>query len=224
MPGWEWSVEPTYEGLIRLVEEMNCGLVVEAEDGHILYANKRVLAWSGFSVEELEGQHISILVPPELREVLEGERQRALAGDQRTRLSAFCRKDGRTFPVAVAPHSMRRMDSGDRAVLSLLFELGEVQTARPMGAPEGSLAAELAGVAMKLQSMTFTASVTSDGVAPVDHPILQDLSKREQEVLEHLVRGSRVNNIAGELFISPSTVRNHLKSIYRKLGVSRRAS
>lgn len=35
----------------------------------------------------------------------------------------------------------------------------------------------------------------------------------------HLVAGERVPTIAGKLFISPHTVRNHLKSIYSKLQV-----
>jgi DNA-binding CsgD family transcriptional regulator len=46
------------------------------------------------------------------------------------------------------------------------------------------------------------------------------LSQREREVLTHLVVGSRVATIAELLFISPNTVRNHLKAIYRKVGVS----
>ncbi len=219
MPGWEWSLTPTYAALIRTIEDMNCGLIVEDEQGRIRYANKRLVEWSGRSISELEDAHISVIVPPEMHEALVEERERALAGDQRTRLSAFCRKDGRTFPVAVSPHPIVR-ENGEVGVLTLLFDLGEVQTARPIGAPEGSLAAELAHVAMKLQAMTFSASVAAESLPPVDHPALSELSKREREVLEALMRGSRVNAIAEQLFISRATVRNHLKSIYRKLEVS----
>ena len=48
---------------------------------------------------------------------------------------------------------------------------------------------------------------------------LRLVSPREWEVLERLRTGLRVATIARELSISPNTVRNHLKSIYRKLGV-----
>ncbi len=48
---------------------------------------------------------------------------------------------------------------------------------------------------------------------------LRLVSPREWEVLERLRSGLRVATIARELSISPNTVRNHLKSIYRKLGV-----
>ena len=54
---------------------------------------------------------------------------------------------------------------------------------------------------------------------PLNHPDLAELSPREVEVLGKLAGGSRVPSIATELHISQHTVRNHLKSIYRKAGV-----
>ena len=216
---WEWAIAPTHAGLVRTIEQMSCGLVVEDEKGCILYVNQRILEWSGHEVHELEGSPVEILVPQELHEALLGERARAHEGDQRTRLSAFQRKDGRTFPVAVSPQAAETED-GERIILALLIDLGEVQTARPMGADAGSLAAELAGVAAKLQSMTFSASVAAAAVPALDHPLLEELSEREREVLGHLMAGSRVPTIGDKLFISPNTVRNHLKAIYRKVDVS----
>jgi EAL domain-containing protein (putative c-di-GMP-specific phosphodiesterase class I)/DNA-binding CsgD family transcriptional regulator len=46
-----------------------------------------------------------------------------------------------------------------------------------------------------------------------------DLSGRQHEIIERLLRGERVPTIARALYLSPSTVRNHLTAIYRKLGV-----
>ena len=46
------------------------------------------------------------------------------------------------------------------------------------------------------------------------------LTKRELEIVRSLVSGDRVPAIAGRLFLSQSTVRNHLSSIYTKLGIS----
>lgn len=51
----------------------------------------------------------------------------------------------------------------------------------------------------------------------------QDLSKREQEMLEHLSRGYRYKEIADKLFISLDTVRTHVRNIYEKLQVNCRA-
>ena len=53
--------------------------------------------------------------------------------------------------------------------------------------------------------------------APV-HPDLDLLSRRERDVVTQLLQGHRVVSIAELLEVSEHTVRNHLKSIFRKLG------
>ena len=46
-----------------------------------------------------------------------------------------------------------------------------------------------------------------------------DLSPRQWEVLRRLVEGERVSRIAAAMYVSRSTVRNHLSAIYAKVGV-----
>jgi ligand-binding sensor domain-containing protein/DNA-binding CsgD family transcriptional regulator len=48
------------------------------------------------------------------------------------------------------------------------------------------------------------------------------LTAREQEILRLVLQGSGNKDIANKLFISPSTVRNHISNIYQKLGVNNR--
>jgi PAS domain S-box-containing protein len=50
-------------------------------------------------------------------------------------------------------------------------------------------------------------------------PALSGLSARQWEVISRLARGERVSMIASELYLSQSTVRNHLSAIFRKVGV-----
>lgn len=50
-------------------------------------------------------------------------------------------------------------------------------------------------------------------------PGLDRLSRREYEVVRMLLHGDRVPVIARQLFVSQSTVRNHLSSVFRKLRV-----
>jgi two-component system nitrate/nitrite response regulator NarL len=55
-------------------------------------------------------------------------------------------------------------------------------------------------------------------------PERPQLSKREQEVLVHVAEGRSAPEIADLLYLSPTTVKGHLQSLYEKLGVSDRAA
>jgi LuxR family transcriptional regulator, maltose regulon positive regulatory protein len=60
--------------------------------------------------------------------------------------------------------------------------------------------------------------------AAADHPPgLRPLTKRESEVLAELAHGRSYGDMASVLFVSENTVKTHLSSVYRKLGVERRA-
>jgi DNA-binding NarL/FixJ family response regulator len=50
-------------------------------------------------------------------------------------------------------------------------------------------------------------------------PQFDQLTPRQAEVLDRLLQGQRVSTIANELYINPSTVRNHLAAIFQKLEV-----
>lgn len=49
------------------------------------------------------------------------------------------------------------------------------------------------------------------------------LTKREQQILTLIARGLRNGEVAQHLGIAPTTVASHIKSVYRKLGISTRA-
>lgn len=49
-----------------------------------------------------------------------------------------------------------------------------------------------------------------------------NVSRREKEILSHLLRGKSNREISRELSISEKTVKNHLWKLYRKLGVRNR--
>ncbi|MEV5959365.1 LuxR C-terminal-related transcriptional regulator [Streptomyces sp. NPDC051987] len=67
--------------------------------------------------------------------------------------------------------------------------------------------------------------------APHDRPgtapgppalVVEELSGREREVLTRLAQMMSTQEMAADLYISVNTVKTHLKSVYRKLGVNRR--
>ena len=49
-----------------------------------------------------------------------------------------------------------------------------------------------------------------------------NLTRRETEVISELSQGLYYKEIAGKIYISPETVKKHVRNIYRKLGVRNR--
>lgn len=60
----------------------------------------------------------------------------------------------------------------------------------------------------------------TDDDVPARSLDLDELTMRQREIVQRLLHGHRVDAIARELYVSPSTVRNHLSAIFEKLGVA----
>ena len=138
------------------------------------------------------------------------------------RLTVFQRKDSTTLPVLIVPQ--RILDDEGEAIgtFTLILDMGGVETAKPIDYRIGDDVHErLERIARELQAIGLATRLpTNAGILPLDHPELAELTPREREILAYLMGGKRVPAIAKQLFISQDTVRSHLKSTFRKLGVS----
>ena len=74
------------------------------------------------------------------------------------------------------------------------------------------------GVMEKLAALRQLSGPTSSSLK------LDDLTKRERDILHLICRGVADAEISQELKLSPHTVRNHVASLYKKLGVNRRSA
>jgi DNA-binding CsgD family transcriptional regulator len=102
--------------------------------------------------------------------------------------------------------------SGESAVMLALVPAGIIEAAL---AGEAAESAELARAWAKRQ--------TTNTVAPEGDPGLAGLTPREWEIARRLAEGDRVQLMVEDLGIAENTVRNHLKSIFRKLRVASQA-
>lgn len=59
-------------------------------------------------------------------------------------------------------------------------------------------------------------------VQTLDTTNLERLSSCEMEVLKLLVKGQSNTEIAGVLYVSPNTVKTHVRGIFNKFGVANR--
>ena len=95
------------------------------------------------------------------------------------------------------------------------------------GTGEGGTTSEPRTKELEEHLRRIAREISSSGVAALstamptslEAPEISTLSSREYEILVRLARGERVAAIARTLFLSESTVRNHLTSVYRKFGV-----
>jgi PAS domain S-box-containing protein len=131
----------------------------------------------------------------------------------------FRHRDGRWTDVCVLVAPLTH-DDPDRVAFALLG-MPEL--------PSGPTTDRVAELELRLRHIgtEVRAAGVLDGLesmpATSDHPQLSELSSRQWEIVSRLVSGDRVPTIARELFISQSTVRNHLASIYARFDVHSQA-
>lgn len=70
---------------------------------------------------------------------------------------------------------------------------------------------------------SFAAANLADAMRRRMSPACRQLSNRELQVLRLLAEGSGIAQVARSLFVSESTAKTHISSIYEKLGASNRA-
>jgi DNA-binding NarL/FixJ family response regulator len=121
----------------------------------------------------------------------------------------------------------------DRGRAAAYAELGEerwqtaVEEGRAMSVDE-AVAYALEPVSKQVEALPVEATPqpTAEAMSssPDAEPYLQQLSKREVEVLRLVAQGLTAPEVAERLYLSVRTVENHLRSIYGKLNVSTRAA
>ena len=206
-------LQPRYRDLLHVV-------------GTILWANLPLLRWLGYSYDEILRKSSVDLGVAEHADALRAEIVAIAAGDLRPRLVVMRRSDSTTFPALVIPQHFLDENGDNVGTFSIIIDMGTVQTAKRIGieTSESTLIGALSEIAMRLRSMNLPPTFPSLPVPlRFDHSALAEISRREREVLVLLAGGDRVIAIAEQLFISEHTVRNHLKSMFRKTGTSSQA-
>lgn len=85
-------------------------------------------------------------------------------------------------------------------------------------APSSELLSAIKASAVK--PLTFTARKLTQAIDTKNREV--GLTPRELEILEKLPTGDTVLEIAAQLFVTESTIKTHLASIYKKFGASNR--
>lgn len=163
------------------------------------------------------------------------DRIQLLAGRQARELGieavswSLSRQCGECVAAYVGPEMAQRAFENELRG-AMCFAVCDAETTGRIGAmlspeaatPRRELEAALRRIALEVQRLGLSVVLPVRPEKNV-HEDLRALSPREWEVLHPFMEGRRVSSIARMLSISPHTVRNHLKSIYGKLGVNSQA-
>jgi PAS domain S-box-containing protein len=127
-------------------------------------------------------------------------------------------RNGRSIPIRCEVSPLRDHNPPRYAVV--------IRSHRADAEPTDEKASRLEGhlwrIALELHAAGIGRRELGDAWSWTD-PALAGLSQRQAEILRRIVRRERVPAIARDLFISQSTVRNHLAAIYRRLDVHSQA-
>jgi DNA-binding NarL/FixJ family response regulator len=181
------------------------------EDWRIARISVDAVRWFGQGAAELIGTRFLDLSHPDDLDVL---------------LLALARAT--TEPEASVPLRLRSATGAGptvRAVITLDPDEGTFDFALLPGREWGAdsqartekLAEHLRHIAVEVQAADVMG--TEEETISLGMPASAALSGRQWDIVNRLVRGERVTNMAAEMFLSPSTVRNHLGAIFRKTGV-----
>ena len=108
-------------------------------------------------------------------------------------------------------------------------ETSSLPVSAALGAADGSADERLLDLERQILHIAAELHAVSDtrrGGASVEsrRPALDALHPKPREIVDRLLRGERVSTIAEAMFLSPSTVRNHLSKVFKAFGVSTQAS
>jgi PAS domain S-box-containing protein len=109
--------------LNKAVENMRLGVTITDLEGEILYSNPAEAQMHGFQVDELIGQDVGILAPPEFRHPMKPEEIRQWNGSVRE--SVNIRKDGSTFPVWLLSDTVKDQEGKPVAIVTSCEDITE---------------------------------------------------------------------------------------------------
>ncbi len=187
-------------------------------------AEQHVISWSA-AAEELTGQAASDVIGRPCYEIVAGTDYQgqifcrrncptirsARRGQAVPNFDLACRRDGEETWLNVSIIPVPNSEMGEAMAIHLIRDVTQRRRAE-------RLAAAAIDTVSKYTSDSREAT-TAAGPYPVPGPAL---TAREIEVLRLLTRGLPTNQLAEELGLSQSTVRNHIQRLLPKLGVHSR--
>jgi DNA-binding CsgD family transcriptional regulator len=213
--------QPTQQVLARIHLPL---VVIDASD-RLVYVNPAASLAVGIPAECLVGIIVEEVIVPEHR-ARYLEHLVALRSDGMSLLRTWIQLPERdALPLAAIAVGLRGSHGGWLCQFCALLpdDVAEVDMAARL-VRAGALARSLLrSVVAELDAQAGETAADSLSRLDARTPELEALTPQERAVALRLLRGDRTPTIARELRISPNTVRNHLKAIFRKTNTATQA-
>lgn len=198
-------------------------MVCRRAGGVVLDVNEAFCAVTGYRTKDAVGRgldEVGLWAEPEARDRFERELEKA--GGVRGVEGRLRGRDGETLDALVSAELAAL--GGEACALYAFQDISsrkrsEAELMRAIEAVMSDATWFSQAVVEKLAALRAPARPGKARAAAV-----AALSPRERDVIERMCRGLDDPAIAAELGVSPNTVRNHVTSIFRKIGVNRRSA
>jgi DNA-binding CsgD family transcriptional regulator len=202
--------------LRRRFDTLSEGVVVVDSKEQVLYVNRAYAEMVGLDREQVMGRAPAFPWCVDAGDRSCGERYRGFV---------HCGNGAGCRPVWMDRQTI--LDNLGATLAYALFFVDRAVTPEIPDVPDSPDTARLKDLAADLERIARALGELGVPTEPLpakqqygDWPELRTLSSRERDVVRPLLAGIRVASIARRLNISPHTVRNHLQSVFRKVGVS----
>lgn len=233
-PTPEIANEALNDELMAIFDALDVGIISVDGAGRALSANTRAASLLGLSKDALRGRSLSPAdwhwwVEP--ADALQAGTISAAAtlghASPTPTIIRVSDRAGKTIRILMTLRSVAANNAhGTSGYVVTLQELPVDTSTDPDGAGEPDAGQGLAEVVGRLRSVLADLE-TFSGIHSLGRGALPEsfgeLTARETEIVGCLLEGVRVTTIAQRLYLSPHTVRNHLRSIFRKVGVASQA-
>jgi PAS domain S-box-containing protein len=211
--GAEEIVAPSFRTQPRAVLEGD-RLTVDA-DWRITHIRASAGSLLGRPADELHGTSFIELIHPFDSAVFLFAMARATTDRSARAVIRLRHYDGTWQPVLIAPMVLRGNGVTPLAVVLASEERNEAPVVHQT---VDEIPDQLRYIADHIESARVLAGLKEASAALGMKP-LPDLTPRQWEIVSRLLRGERVTTIAAAMFVSRSTVRNHLSAVFAKVGV-----
>jgi PAS domain S-box-containing protein len=207
---------------LRLLDSITYPIAAQDESGRLVYVNPAFTREFGIPAERAIGRIVAAQLDPTERSIYVDAMRQWREGVARPARVTVRARDGRIHPYLILPQPLPDA-SGQHAGTILVFvdpePLADILGERIQSA--GRLVRSL----LRTISEELDQALDRSDVMNLDLedlrrrvPALKTLTEREWAVANRIGRGDRTSLVAEDLGISANTVRNHLKSIFRKTG------